>query len=107
VKNTDTASIPMFDTDFQAQWNEDEDDDAFSMPIEKIVSDQQLPDEYELGVKESRTGLLIFEVPEEYKDFSVSYMEYFSDDTTGDLFFVYFTADQAPDTADGTSSAAV
>ena len=33
-----------------------------------------------------------YEVPSGTKDFSVSFQEYFEDETTGDVFFVYFTA---------------
>lgn len=36
--------------------------------------------------------LLVFEVPEDSKDYSISYLEQFSNDTEGDVFFVFFTA---------------
>lgn len=96
VKNTFYESIVMFDTDFQAQWNSDGEED-YEFPITdgaEQISDEQLPEEYELGVNEERNGLLVFEVPEDKKDFSVSYLELFDDDSEGDVFFVYFTADQ-------------
>ena len=41
----------------------------------------------------SRTGLLVFEVPAGNKEFSISYMEAFDDDSTGDTYFVNFTAE--------------
>ena len=75
-----------------------DDDDAFDAPItyySDAVSDDQLPEEYDLSVNEERTGLLVFEVPEDSKDskdYSISYLEQFSNDTEGDVFFVYFTA---------------
>lgn len=98
VKNTFNESIPMFDTDFQAQWTDDS-EDAYVLPLTYYmdqVSDQQLPTEYELAVDEERTGALVFEVPEGEKDFSISYLELFEDGSEGDVFFVYFTAeDQA------------
>jgi len=47
-----------------------------------------------LSVNEDRTGLLVFEVPEGYKDFSISYLEVFDDYSEGNVFFVYFTADE-------------
>ena len=50
------------------------------------------PEEYDLGVNEEKTGLLVFEVPEDSKDYSISYLEQFSNDTEGDVFFVFFTA---------------
>ena len=74
---------------------DDDDDDAFAAPItyySDAVSDDQLPEEYDLSVNEERTGLLVFEVPEDSKDYSISYLEQFSNDTQGDVFFVYFTA---------------
>lgn len=93
VKNTGLSSIAMYDTDFQAQWN-DTAEDAFAMPIEDGLSEAQFPMEYELAIQEERTGELVFEVPSGNQDFSVSYLEFFSDDSTGDVFFVYFTAEQ-------------
>lgn len=102
IKNTSRSSIEMYDTDFQAQWGAT-DEDAFSLPItfdaetgedRGTVSDSQLPGTYTLGIDEARTGLLVFEVPAGSRDLSISHMEYFSDDTTGDTFFVFFTASE-------------
>ena len=95
VKNTDRSTVTMYDTDFQIQWGDDDNDDAYDAPItyySDAVSDDQLPEEYDLSVNEERTGLLVFEVPEDSKDYSISYLEQFSDDSEGDVFFVYFTA---------------
>lgn len=95
IKNTFHETIPMFDTDFQAQWNDQEDlDNAYAYPVEEIVSDEQLAVEYDLGVDEETTGLLVFEVPAELQDYSVVYLEEFDDDSTGDFFAVFFTAKQ-------------
>ena len=33
VKNTDRSTVTMYDTDFQIQWGDDDDDDAFDAPI--------------------------------------------------------------------------
>lgn len=100
VLNTSPSSITMYDTDFQAQWGEDDDDEAYAFPITEIVSDQQLTAEYDLGIRKDITGLLVFEVPEGYSDFSISYLELFAGDNdegeTGDSFFVYFTPDREP-----------
>ena len=95
IKNTDRSTVTMYDTDFQVQWGDDDNDDAYDVPItyyDNTVSDEQLPEEYDLSVNEERTGLLVFEVPEDSKDYSISYLEQFSNDTEGDVFFVYFTA---------------
>ena len=95
VKNTDRSTVTMYDTDFQVQWGDDDNDDAYDAPItyySEAVSDEQLPEEYDLAVNEERTGLLVFEVPEDSRDYSISYLEQFSNDTEGDVFFVFFTA---------------
>lgn len=100
VKNTSTQSYNMFDTDFQAQWGTDGEED-YRVPIttdpetyEELdpLSEEQLPGTYPLAVDEEVRGLLVYEVPEGYQDFSISYMEYFDDESTGDTFFVFFTA---------------
>ena len=99
VKNTTRNTVEMFDTDFQAQWFSDKEED-FRVPITTdpetfdeldTVSEAQLPGTYSLKAKEERTGDLVFEVPTGFKEFSVSYLEVFDDDTEGDVFFVDFT----------------
>ena len=95
VKNTFQESIPMFDTDFQLQWNDDA-EDAYAFPIatsEKLLSNQ-LPEEYTLKVNEETTGVLIFEAPAGYEDFCLGFLEFYEDNTEGNLFFVYFSADE-------------
>lgn len=97
IKNTFTSTLPMYDTDFQVQWN-DEADDAYGFPItldlNDVLNDQMLPGEYELAIGKSINGLLVYEVPAGNKDFSISYLEMFDDDSTGDVFFVYFSANK-------------
>ncbi len=99
IKNTTKSSLPMFDTDFQVQWG-DTAEDAFDVPITyyaestDTIGENVLPYEYTLAINETRTGLLIFEVPEGKSDFNISYLEEFDNDTTGDLFFVFFTAER-------------
>lgn len=101
VKNIFGDEIEMYDTDFQAQWN-DSSDDAYSWPITcgpdgeylDTVADGQLEAVYTLAKDEAVTGLLIFEVPAGNSEFSISYLEYFADDTTGDTFFACFTAEK-------------
>ncbi len=107
VKNTRTKTVTMVDVDFQAQWNGDGDDD-YAWPITldvDPVSEEQLPAQYDLGVDQERTGLLVYEVPAGNKDFSISTVEWFDDGSEegemGDTFFVFFTAE----TRDGTESA--
>ena len=78
VKNTFNESIPMSETGEEIA----------------AVSEDQLPYEYELGVDERVEGLLVYEVPEGYKDFSISTQDIYSDGTTGDTYFVYFTPER-------------
>ena len=99
VKNTTNDAITMYDTDFQAQWDE-EADDAYSLPITYEYEDglldtlRQLPSEYELKAGESKTGELVFVVPAGREEYSISYLELFTDsdgkDVEGDVFFVFF-----------------
>lgn len=107
--NTTKSSQPMYFWDFQLQWDvqpgEDE-EKAFGYPLyEEIqnedgesdfisVSDLQLPAYYELGINETRTGTLLYAAPEGAKDYSVSFQEVFEDDTEGDVFFVWFNAEE-------------
>lgn len=94
VKNPGRQSVEMYDTDFQAQWDGDGDND-FSVPLTRTVEPltaDQLPETYSVGVGDARTGVLVFEVPDGERDFSLSYLEVFSDESEGDVFFVYFTA---------------
>ena len=99
IKNTFEDTITMYDTDFQVQWN-DEAEDAFDVPItyhmdiDEVLNEDVFPYEYELKKNKSRTGLMIFEVPEGNTEFSISYLEYFEDYTYGDVHFVYFSAEK-------------
>ena len=100
IRNTSTASLPMYDDDFQAHWTAGEESNDFAWPITEgedyagldTVAEEQLPAQYELAVDESRTGVLVFDVPRDEKDFSISHRELFDDGAEGDTFFVYFTA---------------
>ena len=113
VKNTFQQSIEMYDTDFQAQWGSDGEED-FRVPITydtenqmdlPTLTDEQLPSTYTLAVDEERTGLLVYEVPAGFQDFSISYQEIFSDDSYGDTFFVFFTAEPQEGTDSGAPAA--
>ncbi len=99
VKNTFGEAIPMFDSDFQVQWGSDA-ADSYDFPVTFYLDEgtslgnEVLPAQYELAKDESRSGLLIFEVPVGGTEYSISYMEYFDDDTTGSTFFVFFPAER-------------
>lgn len=95
IKNTFGDTVPMFDTDFTVEWGEGEND--YDYPLshynEALMSSEELPLEYKMADGETRTGLLIYEVPLGMQDLSISFLEQFEDDTTGDRFSVKFTAD--------------
>ncbi len=101
VKNTSKVSIEMYDTDFQAQWGGSGEDDfrvAITTDPEtyeelETLSEAQLPGTYTLAVDEERTGELVFEVPEGESDFSLSYLVRYDDESEGDTYFVFFTAE--------------
>ena len=57
------------------------------------LDDAQLPGTYPLAIDEEVEGILVYEVPAGFQDFSISYQEYFDDESTGDVYFVYFTAE--------------
>ena len=107
LHNTTTMSQPM--ADFQVQWDlqEGEDEDQnYAFPLYQSqanesgdyvyysLSEMQLPAEYDLGINEERTGILLYAVPAGAKDYAVFFEEYFSDDTIGDLFQVSFNAEE-------------
>lgn len=103
VKNTFSKSVEMYDTDFFVLWDSENEDDV-RVPITTdpetweeldVLSQDQLPGTYELGVNQERTGLLVYDVPAEVKDFTIAYLEQFDDDTEGDLHAVFFTPDIA------------
>lgn len=102
IKNTFNETLPMYDDDFQGQWSASSETEEFAWPITEAedgsdldtVAGEQLPGTYELAVNESRTGELVFDVPADERDFSVSHMELFDDDSEGDTFFVFFTAEE-------------
>ena len=105
VKNTFQESIEMYDADFQLGWGDGEDDFAYPITIntetmEEMdpVGENQLPGTYTLAVDEERTGDLVYEVPTDLVDFSISYLELFDDGSeegeSGDTPFVYFTAEK-------------
>lgn len=98
---------PMFNTDFEIWWDPQEgesSEDAWAFPLygergledgstERYnLSEQQLPIEWEFPIREERTGILLYQVPEGSSTFSVAFLEYYSDGSTGDLYEIRFSA---------------
>ena len=101
LKNDCGASVDMWGDDFVLLWETGNDDDDVDMAVALPagLSDEQFPDEYTLGINQSKSYAAVYEVPEGYRDFAVAFMEIFESDSdpegeTGDTFFVYFTPEE-------------
>lgn len=99
---------PMFDTDFEVIWDLD-DDDAWAWPecyvesagdgVEEytVKSETQIPVEFDLGIHKSMTGVLLYQVPEDCKDFFIAFYEVYEpqeeggEPEYGDTFLVRFS----------------
>lgn len=94
VKSTYPQSVTMFDSDFQLSWSGMDRDDTRCMPVEHYC-DQQLPAEYELAARESRSGVLVYQVPREEDQFEFAFQELFDDGTQegrlGELYIMDLT----------------
>lgn len=101
LKNTFGISVDMWDTDFLILWDDPDENSGVEITV-PVYCEEQFPEEYVLGINETKTGLLIYEVPEGFRDFAVVFQEIFEDpdDPTnedgidGDIFYVFFTAEK-------------
>ena len=98
MKNNCGEPVNMWGEDFVIFWGGDDDDFDLDIPLPAGLSGDQFPDEYVLGINESKSGVMVFEVPQEFRDFSIGFMEIFESETNpdgdeGDTFFVDFTAE--------------
>ena len=99
LASTYDKEIPMFDTDFQIQWGEE--DDGFGYPVtcddSSIQADGMFGSEYTLAKKEKKTGDLVFRVPEGWNDFWLAFQEYYDtedeSEMDGNTFFISFHAE--------------
>lgn len=115
IKSTSRNDQPMYDTDFEIDWDDDDSvDETYAYPIttseyawdvqvkvDSQLSDEQLLPEYELKSKAIVTGELVYEVPEltaagePIRDFYFSFLEMFeNEEQDGDLYVIYFEADE-------------
>lgn len=98
---------PMYDDDFNVLWTVGEGDAATfdgDFPLYEEVtdeygnssyttkSDKQMPTEFKLASRETRTELLLFQVPEDQREFYIVFQELLDDGTEegelGDTFYV-------------------
>ena len=92
IKNTFGSTLPMFNDDFQIQWHDLGDgDDDYDFGIIMDDSSTVMPYEYSLANGKTCNYHIIYEVPAEATEFSVSFQEFFDDNTMGDVFFTYFS----------------
>lgn len=91
LENTFGDEVPMFDTDFWVEWDNEE---GYAFPVMPQAAEGFLPEQYRLPVEGETEGLLMYEVPEEYNDFLLLFEEEFESDTwEGAWFGVYLSAD--------------
>ena len=98
IRNNCGRSGDMWGDDFVLIWGDDDDTIDMDIPLPAGISGDQFPDEYVLGVNAARTGVMVFEAPREFRDFTIGFMELFEsesdpDGEEGDSFFVDFTAE--------------
>ena len=98
IRNDCGQPVDMRGDDFVIHWGGDDDIFDVDIPLPAGLSGDQFPDEYVLDAKESKNGVMVFEVPREFRDFTIRFMEPFESDTDpdsgeGDTFFVDFTAE--------------
>lgn len=91
IKNTFGEELPMYNCDFQIQWHDLGDgDEDYDFGIEMDDSDTVMPFDYSLADEATCCYHIVYEVPAEAEEFSISFQEFFSDNTEGDVFFTYF-----------------
>lgn len=96
VKNCTVESIPMIREDFPVVWESD--GEMMGVYPISAFTDEQLPDEYSLGIDRSRSGLLVYEVPDDVVDFDILFTEYFIEEdgteSEGETFNIAFTPEE-------------
>lgn len=91
IKNTFGDELPMFNSDFQIQWHDlGNGDYDFNYGIEMDDSSTVMPSSFDLADGDTCNYHLIYEVPTEAKQLSLSFLEFFADGSEGDVFFTYF-----------------
>ena len=98
LENNCGEPVDMWGDDFVIFWGYDDDTFDLDIPLPAGLSDDQFPDEYVLDAGGMRNGIMVYEAPQEFRDFSIGFMELFESDTNpdgeeGDTFFVDFTTE--------------
>lgn len=88
ITNVFGDEIPMYREDFQIQWGEGEEDYGYCIDP---IDDTMLPVEFTMAEDEVVEYHVVYEVPQGNSEYSISYLEYFEDESEGDVFFVEFS----------------
>lgn len=102
LKNTFGSPVDMWGDDFAILWDDPDQDGGAAPALPEGISDGQFPNEYVLEIDEVRTGRAIYEVPQDFSDFTLAFQEIFEDTENpdnldgveGDTFLVSFTAEE-------------
>jgi len=92
ILNTMDEAVPMYDTDFPLAYGDGDGD--ICNPITEMIHDDQLPEEYEIAKGENVAGYLIYEVPEDTREYVLGFTEYFTGGREGETYLIYLTLDQ-------------
>ena len=95
LKNDRGEPVDLWGDDFVIFWGDDDSD--LDIPLSAGLSGDQFPDEYVLSANELRAGVMVFEVPEEFRDFGIMFTDFFESETdpdgdAGSTYRVDFTA---------------
>ena len=98
LKNNCGQPVDVWGEDFVLTWGDGDDTFSLDIPLPAGLSGDQFPDEYALGASETKSGVMVFEAPREFREFSIRFMEIFVSETNpdgeeGDTFFVDFTVE--------------
>ena len=88
VRNVFSQTLPMSIYDFQIQWGDGDQD--YGSQEAGLPGDNLMPDQFFNEPATTETYKLVFQVPADATEFSISYLEVWEDNTQGDVFFVYF-----------------
>ncbi len=93
VHNTMRQSLPMFDTDFVLFWGPGDSDGSFPVTHDDPSrrTDKMLEESYYIGINETVTGDLVYELPKTHDPEGILYFEeYFENGEYGDYYTVTF-----------------
>ena len=93
VHNTMRQSLPMFDTDFVLFWGPGDSDGSFPVTHDDPSrrTDKMLEESYYIGINETVTGDLVYEMPKTHDPEGILYFEeYFENGEYGDYYTVTF-----------------